>query len=141
MPPRHLRSKDALLFQTLTIGFTVQQNGDINDAPRKFVAGPDEIVTWLIGNAGGQSIRVTLKQFLRKKKHTDSTGDPADRVEPFIWYGSPSVTVSANQAGIIAGRRDPAYHRRDLVDVLSYTIQVDGPFGTIEYDPDGDIKP
>src|SRR5262245_14889342 len=141
MAPKHLRSKDALLFQGLTVGFRVEANGDIKEAPRKFAAGPDEIVTWIVGNAGGQPIEVTLKKFLRKKKHDDPTGDPKDQVEPFIWYGSEAVTVGGNQAGIIAGRRDPAYKRRDFVDVLSYTIQVDGPFGSIEYDPDGDIKP
>jgi hypothetical protein len=141
MPPRHLRSREALLFQSLTIGFSVEAAGSITDAPSKFAAGPNEIVTWVVGNASGEPITVSLTKFLRKKKHNDQTGDPNDQVAPFRWLGSNTVRLDRGQTGIIAGRMDPNYTRRDFFDHLSYTIQVDGPFGTIEYDPDGDIKP
>ena len=141
--PVHLRSKDALLFQPLTLGFVVRDNGEITqaDAPRKFIAGPDEIVTWVVGNASDDPITVSLLLFLRKKKHNDNTGDTGDEIRPFIWLGTNAVTLAAKQTGIIAGRRDPDYPMRDFHDFLSYTIRVDGPFGVIDYDPDGEIKP
>ena len=142
MPPKHLRSKPALLFQPLTVAFTVEAHGDIKEAPRKFLAGKDEIVTWIVGNASGEKIKVSLSKFLRRKHHTDETGDPNDEVKPCIWIGSDAVTLEAGQTGIIAGRVDPNYDIKGFFDHLSYTIRVAGQsFGTIDYDPDGDIKP
>lgn len=145
MPPVqqmvHLRSKDALLLHPLTVGFSVGANGDIAEAPRKFMAGPDEIVQWVVGNASGVQVTVSLITFLRRRKHTDETGDPGDPVTPFLWLGSNGVTLQPGETKLIAGRRDPSYPKRDLFDSLSYTIRVEGPFGTIDYDPDGDIKP
>lgn len=137
----HLRSKDASVVHPLTVGFSVGTAGDIAEAPRKFIAGADEIVTWLVGNASGVDVTVSLITFLRRRKHTDATGDPADPVTPFLWLGSNSVTLQPGDTKLIAGRRDPAYPKRDFFDNVSYTIRVEGPFGTIDYDPDGDIKP
>jgi len=142
--PIHRRSKDALVFQPHTLGVVVRENGDIPpaDTPRKFILGHDEIVTWIVGNASGQPIKVSLLTFLRRDHPGDETGNPNNVVSPFLWLGTNAVKLLPDQTGIIAGRRDPSYQTHGLGDdSVSYTIRVEGPFGVIDYDPDGEIKP
>src|SRR5262245_29948357 len=86
MPPKHLRSKGFLLFQPLTVGFTVEKNGVINEAPRRFLAGKNEIVTWIVGNASGEEITVSLDTFLRRDEDDDETG--TQPVFPFVWMST-----------------------------------------------------
>lgn len=147
-----LRSKGALLFQPFTIGFTVEPKGEISEAPRRFLAGKNEIVTWIIGNASGEPITVTLDRFLRRDDDDDEVGNPKDEVYPFRWIGlvppkqfpypPPTLQLAVGQTGIIAGRVDSKYKFKGFgKDDLSYTIRVAGSFGTVEHDPDGDIKP
>jgi hypothetical protein len=141
MPHRRLRSKPTHLFQPLTVGFTVGAAGEItdNDAPRKFLAGKNEIVTWIVGNNSGRKTTVSLLRFLRKNDPLDEVGDSTKEVRPFKWIGSNVVVLEIGQTGIIAGKVDPEYDR--LFDFLSYTIRVEGFGEAIDYDPDGDIKP
>ena len=141
--PKPLRSKDTPFFQPFTVGFTVEQKGVINEAPRRFHAGKTEIVTWIVGNASEEMITVTLLMFLRRKKPSDETGDPNDKVDPFTWIGANAVTLDVGQTGIIAGMVDPKYTNKQVgIEIdLSYTIRVEGKSFTEEYDPDGDIKP
>ena len=141
--PKHLRSKGALLFQPFTVGFTVEPNGVIKEAPRRFLAGKNEIVTWIVGNASGEDITVTLDTFLRRDDDDDETGNPNDPLpDVFIWIGSNAVTLSKGQTGIIAGRVNPKHKFKGFgKDDVSYTIRVKAKNWTEEYDPDGDIKP
>lgn len=133
-------------FRTV-VRITVGPDGAIDDLPKKFVAGQKgrDFVTWEITNASGQPIAVTVSDFLRRAKHSDDVGRLV--VNPFVWLNSDTVTLQDGEEGFIDGRINAAYERHDRVfDSLSYSIIVEsrattGAFETIDYDPDGDIKP
>lgn len=135
----HLKSKPpSLRFGAVSL-ITVMKKGAIKEPPEKFLAGKDEIVVWGVTNASGQTISVTLKEFLRKKHLGDDDGDPNDPVTPFAWLGSETIKLADGTSGFIGGRVD--YKRRDMVDGIKYTIEVLGADFAFAYDPDGDIKP
>jgi hypothetical protein len=144
---QHLPSPPATSNSNI-VGFTVQQNGEITDAPAKFHAHRNDFVIWLIGNTSGQKIAVSLSDFLRKQSDSDPKGQADDRVDDaFIWLVSSTIELEDGEARFIAARRDPAFQIRGLFhDAVSYTIEVrslagQNPFPTVTYDPDGDIKP
>jgi hypothetical protein len=147
MPAIRRRSGPATDHPTV-VGFTVGIGGAIPEdgAPTKFVAAPNDIVLWAVGNQTQEQIRVTLRDFLLKDNDDDPKGQNPTAPDPFIWLVPFPVRVDAGTVGVIAGRRNPAYQTKTVFfvhvkDHLSYTIRVEGAFGMIDYDPDGDIKP
>jgi hypothetical protein len=129
------------------IGVAIGANGAITNPPTRFAAHPDDIVVWAIGNTSGQPITVTLFEFDRKKSDGDDKGDPNDGVMPFNWLVSNIVQIEDQALGLIAAQRDPNFKIKGVFhDRVSYTIRVESraavnPFPSIDYDPDGDIKP
>ena len=64
--------------------FTVGPKGVIDDAPGRFWAAKDEVVTWAITNESSKRITVRLVNFLRRRHPTDPHGqDPAGA--HFVW--------------------------------------------------------
>ncbi len=122
--------------------FTVGPDGVIDDAPGRFWAAKDEVVTWAITNASSKPITVRLVNFLRRRHPTDPHGqDPA--ATHFVWLGRNDLTLEDRQTDFLYARiARPAVQR--MGDSISYTIEVrstDGTSFAIDYDPDGDIKP
>jgi hypothetical protein len=122
--------------------FSVSSAGEIQDGPGRFLAAKNEVVTWVVTNKGQQPITVGILTFLRKKHLFDAHGDNQDPVDDYFdWPVNNPVTVGGGQIGYLYARitKKP---KHALGDHLSYTIRVAGQsFGTIDYDPDGDIKP
>ena len=148
MPPKKVKLKSPQGHDHTTfLGFNVGQNGLIANAPTKFQVFPGDNIIWAIGNTSGQPITVTLMDFFRKTSDGDDKGDPNDPVMPFNWLVSNILQLEDKQQGFIVAARDPAYRVRGFFhDALSYTIRVESrapsnPFDSIDYDPDGDIKP
>ena len=135
----HLKSAPASLRFGAVSLITVSKNGAVHAPPEKFLAGQGEVVVWGVTNASGEPISVTLKEFLRKKHIGDEKGDPQDPVTPFKWLGAETIKLADGTSGFIGGSVD--YKRRDMVDGVSYTIEIVGNSFAFDYDPDGDIKP
>ena len=146
MPPiKKARQSGSATDHPTVVGFTIVDGGDLPDvgAPTKFVAAPNDIVLWVVGNTSGYTITVTLTDFLRKKHPADPKGTIQPETPPFIWLVSDTVVVDDGKVGFIAGRRNPDYQTQSFLfhDFLSYTIHVQSTAFDFEYDPDGDIKP
>ena len=84
---------------------------------------------------------MTVGDFLRRVDCSDDEGTVP--VMPFLWLTSDTLTLGAREEGFIDGRVDPDYVRLNAEDedCLSYSIKVVTSTRTIDYDPDGDIKP
>ena len=140
----HLRSDPFPEVKLMTIvRVTIGPGGQIHKRPKKFFASQKgrDIVTWAFKNASNEPITVTVGDFLRRADCSDDEGTVP--VIPFHWLTSDTVTVGARGEEFIDGRVDPDYGRLNAEDddCLSYSIKVVSSTGTIDYDPDGDIKP
>jgi len=140
----HLRSDPLpeLKFMTI-VRVTIGPGGEIRKKPKKFYASQKgrDIVTWAFTNAGNEPITVTVGDFLRRVDCSDDEGSVP--VMPFLWLNSDTLTLEPRAEGFIDGRVDPDYRRlnSDDEDCVSYSIKVVDSTKTIDYDPDGDIKP
>ena len=99
-------------------------------------------MTWAFTNAGNEPITVTVGDFLRRADCSDNEGSVP--VMPFLWLTSDTLTLGAREEGFIERRMSILDYRRlnaEDEDCLSYSIKVVTSTRTIDYDPDGDIKP
>ena len=143
MPVTKVDQRSCFLAIPLTVPrFTVGAKGAIDDAPGRFWAAKDEVVTWAITNESSKRITVRLVNFLRRRHPTDPHGqDPA--AAHFVWLRGNHLTLEDHQTDYLYARiARPAVQGPG--DSISYTIEVrstDGTSFAIDYDPDGDIKP
>jgi hypothetical protein len=120
---------------------------NLNDAPARFFISQrfQEIVVWIVTNNSGQPISVTLTDFLLKSGMGAPKGTTPIRC--MRWLAGDTVQVDAGRVGHLSAIIDPGYRMNDLLDHVSYTIQVRSQappaaaFADVDYDPDGDIKP
>ena len=151
MPPttKPLRS-DKPSHHSIVVGFSVEADGDIIVAPRRFRAEKDrnDIITWVIGNKGPGPITVRFTDF--KFKINSDAPKGSEPINPFIWLASDTARVEAGAVGFIAARLDPNYELKSqgLIkhDHVSYTIETRSAakpplFDGFNHDPDGEIKP
>ena len=139
----HLRSSLVPAFHIVNVvNVVIDADGTITAPPNRFYASQAlrQIVQWDITNNCNETVTVTVTDFLLKTSCSDDKGNTP--VYPFNWLTSQSISLAAGQEGSIDGRVSPLYHRHNaLDDCLSYTIRVTVGGSTVDYDPDGDIKP
>ncbi len=122
------------------VRFEVKPGGLIDVPPGRFLAGQEEVVSWVITNISNEQITVALTKFMKKAHFSHAHGQhPAGGY--FQWLGHNQITLNSGEIGRIYARvkRGPDYP--PMVDCLSYTIEVRSATVAIDYDPDGDIKP
>jgi hypothetical protein len=115
----------------------VRKNGVINDdeAPTILISHKNDIAIWFCENRAGEKIRIEI-DFLTK-----NAASPVDFLSP-----NP-INLAAGAIGVIIGRvnRPPKKSKllgKRLREKVHYTVRVKGAsFGTIDYDPDLEIKP
>jgi hypothetical protein len=118
-----------------------------NEAPARFFISQrfQEIVVWIVTNNSGQPISVTLTDFQRKNGMGAAKGTTP--IQCMRWLSGATVQVAGGQVGHLSAIIDPGYRMNDVLDHVSYTIQVRSQapapngFPDVDYDPDGDIKP
>jgi hypothetical protein len=135
MPGNTSPSPQAIFPQSL-VGFTVEENGVIQTMPTRFGVGSNELVVWVVANISTQNIKVSVEKF----QHNGVDLNPA----PILWLMKKDfVHVAKESAVFLVGIRNPAYRLQShlLFDRVTYTIHVEGPGFSKDYDPDGDIKP
>lgn len=137
MPGNTFPSPQAFFPQSL-VGFTVEEDGVIRTMPTRFGAGSNELVVWVVANSSTQNIKVSVEKF----QHKGVDLDPA----PILWLTKKNfVHVPKESAVFLVGIRNPDYKIQStfpiLIDLVTYTIHVEGPGFSKDYDPDGDIKP
>jgi hypothetical protein len=123
------------------VRFTVGPDGAIDMPPGSFLAGLEEVVSWVITNASTKQITVALTKFM-KKAHYKASQAEHQAEDYFEWLGGRMLNLNDGQTGRLYGRvkRGPD----NPIDSLSYTIEVrstDHTSFAFDYDPDGDIKP
>lgn len=132
----------SLAFPFTVPSFTVERDGKISFPPGRFLAAKNEVVVWEVTNASKQAIDVSIVDFLLKETLIDTRGTkPADHY--FEWLVAKKIHFDGttdNEVKFLYARvKQKGAH--PLGDHLSYSIRIEGDFGKVDYDPDGDIKP
>ncbi len=117
--------------------FTIGRDGAVGRGPGRFLAGPQEVLNWVIANHSHEPVTVTLVDFLRRNAVDPTVKTRADAW--FEWLRTNSITLAHGQTGSIYAKI--ALPPFDGIDSIEYTIQVRGTTFAIDYDPDGEIKP
>ena len=116
--------------------FVVRKGGKIpdKDAPATLRLHQDDIVAWFITNASGEKITVEFTDFVLKLKKK--------KINPIGYTSTNPVNVNNGETAVVYGAVTKKPDSKFLPDFVKYTIRVTGAtFGTIDYDPDLEIKP
>ena len=116
--------------------FVVGKGGKIaaKDAPATLRLHQNDIVAWFITNASGEPITGEFTDFVIKLKKK--------KINPIGYTTTNPVMVNKGDTAVVYGAVTKKPENKFFPDFVKYTIRVTGAsFGTIDYDPDLEIKP
>lgn len=116
--------------------FVVRKGGKIpsKEAPSLLRLHPDDVVAWFITNDSGEKITVSFTDFTLKFRNT--------KINPIVYTSGNPVDINNGETRVVYGIIKHKPQNKFFPDLVKYTIRVTGQsFGTIDYDPDLEIKP
>ncbi len=118
----------------------VKAGGVIDVPPGRFLAGPEEVVSWVITNNSNEEITVAMTNFIKKAQDSHARGVHTAGAY-FDWLCGWKLTLGHGETDRLHARVTQGPVPPSMLDCLSYTIEVRGASFAFDYDPDGDIKP
>jgi hypothetical protein len=111
----------------------VRKNGEIrkDEAPQKLSGHRGDILIWICENRSGVPIKVAVTDF--KFRIIDKP------VSPVAWGESGSISLAKDETKLI--QATITRKARLPVEFVKYNVRVTGAFGTVDHDPDLEIKP
>ncbi len=116
--------------------FVVRKGGKIpsKEAPALLRLHPNDVVAWFITNDSGEKITVSFRDFTLKLKNK--------KIDPVVYTSGNPVSIQKGETRVVYGIIKHTPENKFFPDFVKYTIRVTGQsFGTIDYDPDLEIKP
>ena len=114
----------------------VRKGGQVTkkEAPAFLRLHKDDIVAWFVTNLSKEKIKVEFLDFKLKLKDQPLT--------PIKFVNGNGISVNDGETGVVYGEVAYTPTNAFFPDLIKYTIRVSGTsFGTIDYDPDLEIKP
>ena len=111
----------------------VRKNGEIkkDEAPQKLRGHRGDILIWICEKRSGVPVKVALTDFKFRLINKP--------VNPVAWGESGSISLAKDETKLIQAT---ITRKAQLpVEFVKYNVRVTGAFGTVDHDPDLEIKP